>query len=551
MKRKIVPSARNSFSTYSVILAILFVLCAGFTYLAMKNINNSILVELNDKQQILSILKNTRIDFANEHNAITHGLSENPQIASQIYDEAEKNLQTSFNRLKELIKDKNDKSDLNSLSYNQAMFSEQVNRMLKTQWARRGQSLTYDELVDIKSYTVQALAEANRHAETFNRVLNQLEQRFIDDYTKKTASLMGFLMNFKNGIYIFIGLLFLLAFVFGIRVLKNSISPLQKASELLKKMVDSNYTNMPDYSQVDDIHVRNILKSFNTLASDYRNYANESAWAIRNILEINGKIITYFKDLKISENKALETGKESIRKILAYSQELENVRFYIERIQETIDSIQKKESTYLEDIKKQFNRINSLTTNEKNQENILLQLLELENKTGMLAVNISLEAAKLGEKGAGFTPISNEIRKLADLSKETIGQFIEIHKGNRNIIMEINEKIGISGKLYDEVHKKIQELYLVNGKLDEIRNNGMESEAILTQNNMKESEIRKECLNIINVTEKEINHSSSALGEILEGYETMRFDPSGSAPPEATTEDLYVSPSQPKNPSGE
>lgn len=524
MNRKLIPSASNSFTTYTIILAILFVLCGIFVVLAMKNINRGVILELKQKQEILAILKNMRIDFASEHNAITYGLSDNTGAASRIYDESEKKLRASFDRLKAVLKEKKDRTDINGLTYNQAMFSEQVNRMLKAQWARKGQSLTYDELVDIKSYTVQSLMEANKHAEAFNKALSELEQRYVDHFNSRTSSLMEFLIHFKKGVIIFLILLFLLTFIFGFGVLRNSTNPLKTASSLLKQMSSSQYSKLPDYSQIQDPDVKAILKSFNMLTADFRNFANQSAWALRELAEMNSKILAQLRNLRSKEDEAMGSGKETAKVTLEFSQELENVRFYIERIQETVGSIHKEETRYLEEIRKHFSKMNTLTGNEKSQQTLLEQLTSQNEKIGMLVVNINLEASKLGDKGTGFTAISNEIRKLVEISKETVQTFLKMNQDNRTIISEITAKMGVSGKFFEEMNVKTQELMLVNDKLDEIRNNGMSAEAMLIKFNKQESELRRDCVSLISETEKEVNGSNRAIESALANHEGMDLE---------------------------
>jgi methyl-accepting chemotaxis protein len=524
MERKLVPSASSSFSAYTIILAALFVSCGIFVALAMKNINQGVILELKQKQEILSLLKNMRIDFANEHNAITYGLSDNTATASRIYDESEKKLRASFDKLKEILKEQRDRTDINSLTYNQAMFSEQVNRMLKAQWARKGQSLTYDELVDIKSYTVQSLMEANKHAEAFNKALTALEEHYVDDFNARTSSLMKFLLHFKKGVIVFLILLFLLAFIFGFSVLRNSLTPLRTAASLLKQMSDNRYSKLPDYSQIQDSDAKAILKSFNMLTADFRNFANQSAWSLRELAEINSKILSLLRSLKSQEDEAMGNGTETAKLTLEFSQELENVRFYIERMQETIRLIHQAETLYLEEIRRHLSKMNALMDGEKSQQSLLEQLASENEKIGMLAVNINLEASKLGDNGTRFTTISNEIRKLVDVSKETVQAFLKMNKNNRTILDEISNKMGISSKFFDEMTSKIQELILVNDKLDEIRNKGMSTESLLIKSNKKESKTRRECLSLISETEKEVNSSNRAIESALASHAEMDLE---------------------------
>ena len=80
-----------------------------------------------------------------------------------------------------------------------------------------------------------------------------------------------------------------------------------------------------------------------------------------------------------------------------------------------ITSIAASLNTAIEDSKK-VNRINELTNT----------ILDISNQTNLLALNASIEAARAGEAGKGFAVVAEEIRVLADSSKNTANSIQEI-----------------------------------------------------------------------------------------------------------------------------
>jgi methyl-accepting chemotaxis protein len=88
----------------------------------------------------------------------------------------------------------------------------------------------------------------------------------------------------------------------------------------------------------------------------------------------------------------------------------------------------------------------------ENIGNLTGDILSIASKTNLLALNASIEAARAGEAGKGFSVVAEEIRVLADNSKETANNIQVISEGVVTAVMELAED---ANRLMNFIKEKI------------------------------------------------------------------------------------------------
>lgn len=107
--------------------------------------------------------------------------------------------------------------------------------------------------------------------------------------------------------------------------------------------------------------------------------------------------------------------------------------------------------------------------------NIVRIIDEIADRTSILALNASIQAAMAGEAGHGFAVVADEVQRLADSSSNSTKQIEVLVKSIQTEIKEVSNRIdeGISkvvqgSKLADGAHEKLQEIEKVSNDLAEL-----------------------------------------------------------------------------------
>jgi methyl-accepting chemotaxis protein len=195
----------------------------------------------------------------------------------------------------------------------------------------------------------------------------------------------------------------------------------------------------------------NILKTVSTSSTSVNSLADDTSELCSEIAEISEDIESISQEMRLLEENtssisdASSAGKDYAVKMKGHASGIQTMANDSKRTaQEITDSLGADLKASVES-SKSVNAIRDLTE----------EILSIASQTNLLALNASIEAARAGEAGKGFAVVAEEIRQLADNSRNTA-----------NSIQEISDEVVTSVKqLADSSDKLIQ--YVSTNVLDD------------------------------------------------------------------------------------
>lgn len=243
---------------------------------------------------------------------------------------------------------------------------------------------------------------------------------------------------------------------------------LTERNDELGQMMRNVNEMMKSFAQI-VVGIRNATSSLDTLSTDFRESFDSMTKAMeqvsREVDNITENAISQTGQTKDTEHKVLEMSRaiETITaNIEALTESAGKMRDYnesSEAIMQELVGISEENSESIENVRNQTDLTNRSALEIRQATEIIAGIA---SQTNLLALNASIEAARAGEQGKGFAVVAEEIRTLADQSRESsehISKIVNTLIENSNVSVDITQKVSDAFVQQNEKIRKTEGIF--------------------------------------------------------------------------------------------
>lgn len=217
-----------------------------------------------------------------------------------------------------------------------------------------------------------------------------------------------------------------------------TITPRSDKDTTLKALAATIEINRKQIQDIMDI-VNSLASATSQIMSTMAQAASGAAESATAVSETTTTVEEVKQTAEVSNQKAQHvstTGQRAVEISETGSQSVEDAITGMSRVQEQMESI--------------ADTVVGLSEQSQAIGEIIATVNDLTEQSNLLAVNASIEAAKAGEQGRGFSVVSQEMKNLAEQSKQATAQI-------RNILNEIQKGISSAVMATEKGAKSVDE----------------------------------------------------------------------------------------------
>lgn len=297
----------------------------------------------------------------------------------------------------------------------------------------------------------------------------------------------------RNTTLIIILITAVLSLVIGISISSGISKDLKRTCGQLDEAAKGDFsrefiTKRTDEFMLLNNSITNMLSNMRSLLSKMLQFEEAVTASSTRVLKQTGNLQTTFQNIsqsaiRMSEGveKQAEDSETSLRKMIELSDSVNEVvgdadeigimtksaSGAIEQGQTMVGALQAEADRTMQITSVLVEDIQKINVCSQDIEEFVGTMDDIAGQTNLLALNASIEAARAGESGRGFSVVAEEIRKLAEQSKEAGNSIREIVRNIQQVSDKATESMECAGKSMAAQQEAMQQTIEVFGKIND------------------------------------------------------------------------------------